>query len=211
MVTEQERSIRRRLVFNAMPPGTSLDVLQQCIEILENEFGENPDIRYSQLVKRLGESVEGNLNFGPVLGRIMMMRRKKPEDIGPDPGVDQCQPQASDPKTIVFSCLFGAICSQVKGRGASRLLDLKRHVNHDVGQWELSGSCRSGLEAWAKSTSDEIRFDGELKDLQRIVNESFVWMCGQFGPVETDKILHRAIQLAEQSPEAFEFPPKNFM
>ena len=46
-VSAEERSMRRRLVANAMPDGTSIEVINRSIEILENEFGDEPQIKYS--------------------------------------------------------------------------------------------------------------------------------------------------------------------
>ena len=85
--TTEERSLRRRLIYNAMPTDTPLDIVQQCIGILENEFGEQPEIKYSQLIKRLNESITANLDGNKMLGKIMLMRRKSADEIGPDPGV----------------------------------------------------------------------------------------------------------------------------
>ena len=62
-VSTEERSIRRRLVYNAMPTDLPLDIVQQCIGILENEFGEQPEIKYSQLIKRLNESITACLLY----------------------------------------------------------------------------------------------------------------------------------------------------
>jgi len=42
-VSEEERSLRRRLVANAMPESASVDVINQAIAILENEFGRASD------------------------------------------------------------------------------------------------------------------------------------------------------------------------
>ncbi len=211
-VTTEERSLRRRLIYNAMPADTSIEIVQQCIDILENEFGETPDIRYSQLVKRLGESIGSSINFGPVLGRIMMLRNKTPDDIGPDPGVAAKPATVSlDSKGVVFACLFNAICHQVSSRGATRILELKKHFASAASGLDLSTDCKESLAGWTIGDAAEVSFSGEVADLQRIVNSAFVWMCNKFGPVETDKILHRAIHVAEQIPESFEFSPKELM
>ena len=55
-VSESEKSLRRRLLFNSLPAGTSLEIIQQAIDLLDNEFGEEPNLLYGSLVNRLKET-----------------------------------------------------------------------------------------------------------------------------------------------------------
>ena len=212
-VSEEERSLRRRLVANAMPESASVDVINQAIAILENEFGDEPQIKYSQLVKRLGESIEGNVKFGSVLGKIMVMRRKTAEEIGPDPGVAESASGESskEPHDVVFNAVFSSIAKQVCNRGEALQTDFTKWILAESGSWSLSSEGVSALNRWASKPKSEPQVSGSVEQLQKIINQCFVWMCGKFGPVDTDKILLRALNSAADLPAAIEFPPKKLM
>ena len=210
-VSAEERSLRRRLVFNAMPKTASIEVVQQCIDILENEFGNEPEIKYSQVMKRFGEAVEDKINFSPILGRIVFMSRKPIDEIGPDPGkLGIGKAAITDPKEIVFNQMFGSIFEQVSKRGSSLQSDFCRQLKEQCFALPLDGDCKRTVSEWS-ATEGSAQITGSVEDLQKVINESFVWMCSKFGPVEADKVLHRAIHSASQLPQAYEFSPKNLL
>jgi hypothetical protein len=212
-VSAEERSMRRRLVYNAMPEDTSIDVINKSIEILENEFGNEPQIKYSKLIKRLGEAIDSNVKFGPVLGRIMILRRKTAEEIGPDPGVVESTNNVSSqvPRDIVFNAVFASIAQQVGNRCEAVRTDFTNWLSKDASTWDLSTECVSELGHWASNSQSHPNVSGGVDHLQKIINQCFVWMCGKFGPVDTDKILLRALNSAADLPAAIEFPPKKLM
>ena len=210
-VTTEERSLRRRLVYNAMPTNTPLDIVQQCIGILENEFGEQPEIKYSQLIKRLNESINGGLDGNKMLGKIMLMRRKSADEIGPDPGVaGAAGAGASGAKDVVFNNMFNTIIDQVKNRGPELEKKFRVELPQQCQQAGLKASCLKALAGWAQSAAPSA-ISGDAAELHKIINQSFVFMCQKFGPVDADKILHLAINKAGQLPESFEFSPKELM
>ena len=211
-VSPEERSMRRRLVANAMPDGTSIEVINRSIEILENEFGDEPQIKYSKLIKRLGEAIDSNVKFGPVLGRIMILRRKTAEEIGPDPGVVETSSANSskEPHDVVFNAVFSSIAKQVC-RGDALQADFTKWLSTEASSWNLSSEGVSALDRWASNPKSEPQVSGSVEQLQKIINQCFVWMCGKFGPVDTDKILLRALNSAADLPAAIEFPPKKLM
>lgn len=212
-VSEEERSMRRRLVANAMPDGTSIEVINRSIEILENEFGDEPQIKYSKLIKRLGEAIDSNVKFGPVLGRIMILRRKTADEIGPDPGVvESSSTNASKlPHDVVFNAVFSSIAQHVCNRGESLQTDFTKWLSTESASWNLSSEGVAALNRWASDPKSEPQVSGSVEQLQKIINQCFVWMCGKFGPVDTDKILLRALNSAADLPAAIEFPPKKLM
>ena len=212
-VSAEERSLRRRLVYNAMPESASMEVINRSIEILENEFGDEPQIKYSQLIKRLSEAIDSNVKFGQVLRKIMIMRRKSPEEIGQDPGVQESNKLSVKltPQDIVFNAMFSSIARQVRQRGKAYQTDFPKWINSNAGSWKLTSACESAIEEWSSSPESSSQLSGSVEQLQKIVNQCFVWMCNKFGPVDTDKILHQAIQAADRIPEAIEFPPKKLM
>ena len=77
--------------------------------------------------------------------------------------------------------------------------------------WNLSSEGVAALNRWASNPKSEPQVSGSVEQLQKIINQCFVWMYGKFGPVDTDKILLRALNSAADLPAAIEFPPKKLM
>lgn len=222
-ITDREKSLRRRLLFNALPTGTSEDLVQQAIDLLENEFGEDPRILYGALVKRLKESLGDRVNMQGVLGNIMVMRNKPEAEIGPEPAlrsrsapaatagsqfVGNTGQQASDK---VFNALFQGIVSTVRHRGNENAISLANHLTGQFSDMSLAGRTQATLQQWITDPSREPSVVGTTGDLHKIINCCFVWLCQTFGPVDADKVLLRAVQGAEQLPESFEFSPRKFL
>lgn len=211
-VSSKERSLRRRLLFNAMPETASEKVVNLCLDILESEFGNEPDIKYSKLVKRLGEAVEGNMNFGPVLGRIMIAKRKPLDEIGPDPGGRRgaSEDVVLEPHETVLNNMLNTISEQIRNRGRANDVEYRRALLANCQASPISGTCKESLEEWSfDSEATPVR--GSVADFQKVINESYVWLCIAMGPIEADKILHQVIATAERLPESFEFSPKSLL
>ena len=163
--------------------------------------------------RSLRQAVDSNVKFGPVLGRIMILRRKTAEEIGPDPGVVESTTTESSqvPHDVVFNAVFSSIAQQVSTRGGNVETEFTQWLSKDAASWKISPECVSELDRWAANTKSQPRVSGTVEHLQKIINQCFVWMCGKFGPVDTDKILHRALGSAADLPAAYEFPPKRLM
>ena len=218
-ITEKEKSLRRRLLFNSLPAGTSEDLVQQAIDLLDNEFGEDPRILYGALVKRLKESLGDRVSMHGVLGNIMMMRNRPEADIGPEPTLRSSAPepvrpvgntsqQASDK---VFNTLFQTIVSTVRQRGSEHATGLANHLTGQFKTMALPSKTQMTLQQWITDPSREPSVVGKTSDLQKIINCCFVWLCQTFGPVDADKVLLRGVQVAEQLPESFEHSPRKFL
>lgn len=218
--SESERSYRRRLLASAMPDGVAPKTLQKSIALLENEFGNVPNLKYSELVARLQANLDrAELNVGQLLGRIMTLKKKPPADLGPDPGTSaEASSSSAGPaensafsrlegRLKVFNTLFGHIASHADRRGS--LAALRSHLATKADSMGLPEAGRRTLKAWA--TGAEPAIEGANEDLHKIVNEAFVWLCGSIGPVDADRVLLHAVKATESLPEAFECPPRTFL
>ena len=223
-VSEKEKSLRRRLLFNSLPAGTSEDLVQQAIDLLDNEFGEDPRILYGALVKRLKETLGDRIKMHGVLGNIMVKRAKPESEIGPEPTlagrsapvatanpnqfVGSTGQKASDK---VFNALFLEIVSTIRQRGSENATGLANHLTGQFKDMELSGKTQTTLQQWITNPSREPSVVGSTGDLHKIINSCFVWLCQTFGPVDADKVLLRGVRSAEQLPESFECSPRSFL
>ena len=226
-VSLQEKSLRRRILFNSLDKGTPVEVVQNAIDLLENEYGNEPEIRYTDLVKRLRDSFDHpSFKSGNLLGRIMMVRNKSADDIGPDPadtvsagGASQASRRSNQSadlsglggRDLVFNTLLTQVTTFVDQRGEEKAKSYRNNFLKEALKMNLSRQCGSKLVEWAKSSKTSSAISGTDVELQKIVNTAFVWMCGAFGPVDADKILLQAVKLAEQLPEAFDNSPRKFL
>ncbi|QEG20244.1 hypothetical protein [Mariniblastus fucicola] len=229
-VSDTEKSLRRRILFNSLDKGTPIEVVQSAIDLLENEFGAQPEIRYTQLIKRLRESFEHPaFRSGNLLGRIMMVRNKPADQIGPDPasslpqtnhsGGSTANPASPSPqrrvilsgRDLVFNTLLGNISAAVVKRHPESAAAYREHFMKEALKMNLSRDCAAKLVSWAKSGAEMSSISGTDEELHKIINTSFVWLCGKFGPVFADKILLHAVALTEQLPEAFDHSPRKFL
>ena len=223
-VSENERSIRRRLLSSAMPSDTAPNVLQAAIELLENEFGDEPTLRYSELVKRLREQLDQRAELDGLLTKIMVLRNK-PDALGPDPlpgsSPQPGQPSARQaganvtkshvatplqPKFTVFNFLFAQIVEKLALRGEHLVGELTATLG------ESGLSALKGFREWSSTVGQHSpRIVGTDEELHKMINATFVWMCNKFGPVVADRILGDAVRQTEQLPEAFENSPRAFL
>ena len=236
-VSNTEKSKRRRILFNSLDKGTPIEVVQNAIDLLENEFGSQPEIRYTQLVKRLRESFDHPaFRAGNLLGNIMMIRNKPAEQIGPDPNDalpsrpesrpaprPAARPTGKKPapsirrrpsltgRDLVFNTLLGHVTAAVAKRSPDGESNYRQHFVEEALNMDLSRDCAAKLISWAKNGSTDSAISGTDTELHKIINTAFVWMCGKFGPVDADKILLHAVAQTEQLPEAFDHSPKKFL
>jgi uncharacterized protein YbbK (DUF523 family) len=224
-VSNTEKSLRRRILARSLGENTPASVIQSAIDLLDNEFGDNPEIKYAQLIKRLRESFDHPaFESGNLLGRIMMVRNKPAEQIGPDPAEGRAvEGEAPKPKeavpssvkvegrALVFNTLLGHITSAVAKRGAEVEASYRKHLLDAALQMSLSPDCGKRLVAWVKSKNEPSAIVGGTAELHQIINAAFVWMCCEFGPVFADKVLISSVNETEKLNEAFEFPPRDFL
>ena len=222
-VSEKEKSLRRRLLFNSLPTGTSEDLVQQAIDLLDNEFGEDPRILYGALVKRLKESLGDRISMHGVLGNIMVMRNKPEAEIGPEPASSGRGPAATAARgqsvgstgqkasDKVFNALLEGIVSTVRQRGNEHTTGLANYLTGQLEDMSLPGRTQATLQQWITDPSRVPNVVGSPQDLHKIINSCFVWLCQTFGPVDADKVLLRGVQTAEQLPESFEHSPRKFL
>ncbi len=227
-VSSNEKSLRRRILFNSLEKGTPVDVVQRAIDLLENEYGDQPEIRYTELVKKLRSSFDHPaFKSGNLLGRIMMVRNKPADQIGPDPAdtlppsasMGQMAPSMSSPtqltgltgRDLVFNTMFSHINSSIAKRSPEGEKSYRENFLKEALNMNLERETAAQLVAWGKSSATTSSISGTDEDLHKIVNTAFVWLCGKFGPVDADKILLQAVNLAEQLPEAFDVSPRKFL
>jgi|GEM_PF-4632201 len=216
MVNETERVYRRRLLATAMPEDVKLATLQKSLDILEKDFGSVETLKYSELVSRLQTNLDrAELNVGQLLSRILSLKGKSADDLGPDPGSNPGvsentkKPARITGRLKVFNALFSSIAAEVDRR--KDLASIKQQFEDAPASLGLSSATGDSVVAWCASAAANSEIQGPNEDLQKIVNHAFVWLCNEYGPIDADKILVRSVRTAESIPEAFSCSPKSFL
>lgn len=212
MTTDAERSYRRRIFATALPDDFPSDALQQSMSVLDQEFGDVEKLKYSDVISRLETNlVKAEVNLNLLLGRIMQLQRKKPDELDADPfgkgTATPVTPQA--PRETVFNALFSAVTKQVDRRG--QLDELRLELKKNAFTLGLAANCVQSLTAWADQRVTTSRITGSNADLHKVINHVFVWMCNKYGPVDADRILIASVKFAEALPEAFDCSPREFL
>ena len=217
MISEEERSYRRRLVYNAMPDGVSETTVQKSLTVLEREFSDVSEIKYSDFVQRLQRNLDrAELNIGTLLGRIMTLKDKPATELRPEPNSAALRSAVAealplDGRLKVFNTMLATIADDLARRGADKVADFRTYWIENASSQGFTDECETSLVAWAQNPGAVPRVGGTNKELAKLVNAAFVWLCNKFGPVEGDKFLHRAVAAAERLPESFDCSPRVFL
>lgn len=219
-ISESERAYRRRLLYSAMPEDASTQTVQKSLAVLDNEFGEVAEMKYSQLVQRLQQNLDqAELDIAKLLGNLMTLKKKPAGDLRPDPetagGLSNAGSTAAastvrlEGRLKVFNTLFESIARNVEKRG--KIQAFQEHMAFKADSLQISGVCAETLAGWVQSDGLSPTIGGGNAELQRVVNEAFVWLCDAFGPTDADKVLLQGVKAAEATPEAFECSPRVFL
>lgn len=229
-VNEEERSLRRRIVFRAMQGNATPEAIQTAIATLDDEFANVEHLRFNQLIQRLQQTLDSaEVNLGLVLGEIMQLRSKSPADIGPDPGVQQSSrskanagrgaaastpaaPASPRGEHRVFVTVLENVVEQLGHRGDGSERSLISSVLQSSDVQNLNSGVIDPLVQWAEDPQPGyLATYGLTDDYRTIVHVVYVWLCQKLGPVQADRSLNAAIRAAEQLPEAVTHPPQQLL
>lgn len=216
MTTESERSYRRRILTSALPDDIPAETLRHSLQVLDQDFGEVENLKYKEVLNRIEDNLNAaEVNVNRLLGRIMLLKRKEPAELKPDPrgggtqkATTATRTQLLDPRLKVFNTLFGSIAKHVDRKGD--LDALRAELLDQIVTLDVSPDCGRSVREWSTGASDP-QIAGSNKDLHKIVNHAFVFMCTRFGPIDADKVLIASVRAAEALPEAFDCSPRKFL
>ncbi|MEM6469438.1 MAG: hypothetical protein AAF802_07690 [Planctomycetota bacterium] len=221
-VNEEERSLRRRIVFRAMQGKAPENAIQNAIDTLDTEFANVEHLRFNELIRRLQETLDSvEVNLGLVLSDIMKLRSMPASEIGPDPGPSNkpIQTNPSKPASVkvegehkVFSRMMETVIAQLRHRrdGSETLLIQSLRQAPEIKA--LSSRIVEPLSSWTKeSQPGSLAFNGSVDEYRIVIHSAYIWLCEKLGPVEADRALKGAVRVTEQLPEAVASPPQQLL
>ncbi|MEM9827588.1 MAG: hypothetical protein AAF958_13435 [Planctomycetota bacterium] len=226
-VNDQERSLRRRIVFKAMNGNATPAAIQTAIRTLDNEFGEVENLRFNQLIDRLRDRLDSaEANLSKVLGNIMTLRTKSADEIGPDPLRSQAAGAASkrtgsaaglaatrrEGLADVFGTLVESVVSSLRHRGDNSHQSFLDEWTKCSDVQALAGRVVGPLTDWAADPQpDAFRPVGTVDHFRILVHAMYLWLCEKFGPVDADRMLNQGVRAAEGLPAAVTNPPRQLL
>lgn len=225
-VSEQERSLRRRIVFSAMNGKATPAAIQSAINLLDSEFGDVEKIRFNRLIQRLGETLDAaEANLGKILGEIMVLRSKPADQIGPDPrsgtpvsttvaAAPKAKPATSERSGLddVFATMIETLVENLKHRGDGSEQQLLSEIQASPAVTKLGARMADPLAAYAKAPAPgTLQCKGMIEEYRAIVHVVYLWICKKLGPVEADQAINAMVRTAEQRPAAVSNPPRQLL
>lgn len=224
-VNDQERSLRRRIVFNAMNGNATPAAITSAITTLETEFGDVENLRFNQLILRLQATLDSaEVNLSKVLGEIMTLRSLPAEEIGPDPGrgdvvatatVAKKQPAATPMRSgmhAVFATMLETVAAQLRHRGDDSHLQMVGALTSSPSVNNLGSRIYDAIHLWGQSPDPgKLSIAGTPDEYRVIVHVVYVWLCEKLGPVDADRLLNAAVRAADQLPDAVTNSPRQLL
>lgn len=236
-VDDNERSMRRRVVFHAMNGNATPKAIQYAINMLETDFANDEKLRYNELIQRMQADLDSaEANLGKVLGKIMSIRSLPADQIGPDPlggasetgssaerqaptaPVDEIPSVESKhrPKRTgahhVFSTVIEMVVSHLQHRGDDSHLQL---IDAILSSRDIQKSGSRLVEPFqnfrSSPQSGNLLINGTQDEYRMIVHRAYVWLCEKLGPVDADRTLNAAIRSADSLPEAVNHSPRELL
>lgn len=119
-------------------------------------------------------------------------------------------PLARTPETIVLGKMIaGLVDGAVRAGKRDDLLDTLRET-----QSSLLGASQRACQDWIKEgLTDCVLLASRLqgREYSAVFNHVYVALCDAIGPVAADKVVGRAVDAAEQLPEAVSCPPRSLL
>ena len=227
-ISDQERSVRRRILFGAMNGNATPAAIRTAIATLDDEFGQTENLRFNQVITRLQQTLDATeVNLGKVLGNIMTLRNLPVDKLGPDPAtgsradvVIRQRDGGESPKPVtvrggagnVFGTLIETIVSHLRHRGDGSHVAIVEAMATSPEVVSLGDRVVDAIRRWRDDESTSpLHVPGTTEHYRVIVHVVYVWLCNRLGPVDADRMLSAAVRTAETLPDAVNHPPRELL
>ncbi|MEO1526385.1 MAG: hypothetical protein AAFX06_13175 [Planctomycetota bacterium] len=225
-VNEQERSVRRRLIFAAMNGNATPTAIEKAIDTLDNEFGDVEEIRFNQVIRRFQQTLDATeANLNAVLGKVMTLRQKPAEELGPDPrngvAIQPRSPSERGPSPgaatrrvglhHVFATMVETFVAHLRNLGNGSDRHLLEALLQSPEIEKLPPRVAKAIQDWTQSPQGTLEIQGTVEDYRTVIHAIYVWLCQKLGPVDADRLLSGVVRTAEALPEAATNSPRQLL
>lgn len=226
---------RRAILFEVLAPVLSEQELDTALDIWAREFSSQTVLVPSIYLSSIAESLDIANKKDKILNVLMrnvlpinlmgtqITKVNQPKTRGNGEqrskykavSENQTNPaikDADDPKKVVFSALLEHIIGQLNYQNLS-LNDLKLYLLDNLRDLKLPTKTKAILLDFSKTIGTDgsitpIDSPLNIADMSGFLDLVYSWSCDFAGPVASDKLFSKAIQMTDSLPEAREFPPK---
>lgn len=223
-VSDQERSLRRRIVFHAMNGKATPAAIKSTLTLLDSEFGNVEKFRFNELIQRMSQTLESaEANLGRILSEIMVLRSQPEDRLGPDPLEGSASATISGrPPSVpkqdsvskregidhVFATMIESLVANLRHRADGSEKKMLDAVISSPELAKIGERMSAPFKEFAKQPDPgTLHVRGTIDEYRSIVHLVYVWLCNKLGPVEADRSLGAVVRAAEQLPEAVQHPP----
>ncbi|MCE9563670.1 MAG: hypothetical protein K8U57_16640 [Planctomycetes bacterium] len=234
MVTPQEASRRRRIVYHASRTRLPDDMVNAAVKLCDREFQAIPVFSVQKFLTRLTETVGPPPKPGELFAAMNRLRVLADlDEIGPDPAAPAPTrggaealvtaptrartTQAPAPEARIdswasaFGALLAGLLAELRRLGPDLPAAARAGVAMRLQKVDLDPGSYAELNAWADEKSNTFTSRITPADMHTALHAAYVWVCEELGPVETDRLFGAVIRDVSQFPGAVQFPPRNLM
>ncbi|MBA4191897.1 MAG: hypothetical protein C0467_28290 [Planctomycetaceae bacterium] len=235
MVTPQEASRRRRIVYHASRSRLPDEMVNAAVKLCDREFQAIPVFSIQKFLTRLTEAVGTPPKPGELFAAMNRLRVITDlDEIGPDPvgplPVAKVQTAVAEPSPTrgrpseppsrdsridswpaSFTALLSGLLAELQHLGPDMPAAARAGFALQLQKVDLSPAGYAELNSWADEKLCTFTNRITSADMHAGVHALYVWSCEELGPIETDRLFSAVIRDVSQYPGAAQFPPRNLL
>ena len=203
------------------------DTLQRALSVCEREFFQSQAFSILEFVNRLASADAAAAQNKQKLFGLMMKARVTPEEeLCADPGSAQelapvLSPQRGtstramvdlgDGWETVFNALLEALFDAARRTNPVYVEAILDHLTATASSLKIGPDARREVVQFARSHRPGFTSLSTKSDFSTVLHAMYVWTCSAVGPIEADRMFHRAVREAESHPAAGLHPPSQLL
>lgn len=221
-----DHSKKRRAVYTALFPYFSSEILFKSMWLWEDNYssGHGPTMR--QFVAEITQGVRDVTHTKKIYNALMNNFQKPVETLESDPiemmnayragkiNFDEEQSQnvvMNIPENIVFNFLLENIHLLISKDSPYLARKANEYLSSNIFNLGLTIYQTKEIKQWTENHDLFIGMKYSTEQLSKLLHVFYIGICEFFGPQKADFFLNTAIKMAENIPEAKQFPAKNFL
>jgi hypothetical protein len=217
---------KRRAVYSALFPYFDTEMLLRAMWIWEENYSTGNGSSLRQFISEITQGQQAAMVSKKLYNNLMASFLKPLDSLKNDPlemmiayrngklKIDNktCNPVfMKTPKNIVFNFIMENLQSIINKESRYRASKVNEYFSANFFNLGLEMDKTKEILQWLESPGLFIGMKYTNKELSKLLHIYYIGICEFYGPQKADSFLNTVIGLAEQLPEARQFPPKNFL
>ena len=188
----QELQRRRRAIVTGLTPYMNETLLMEAVSHWQQHYAERPRFSLQGFVSDLCGLFDLGERRHQIHMSLVQAMTLSEKELANDPFAEQGQGADHHPCTLAFQVLMESLISQMDGQTGNQFrLDLTAQLRSK----NTSAETRLTLEYWLQNPNRALA-GLPLASLRQQLNNAYVILCERLGPVDADRMLRDAYQMA---------------